>query len=178
QRMPLARSAGHVSGATTAYSTKPGPNQVAESRVATLSKASPVAVSTATIGRPARAHAPRWTVVQAGGASARATLSRSGLGATSHAARPAADARAQRPAPAGAAPGPRSSRWRATTLATRGSSQSGRARAAASGVGKPGGGVSAGAGTPNAVAASRRPAAGTVGGRSPGSPRAAAGPMT
>ena len=157
--IPVRRSAGHVSGAAIANSRNAGPNQPTESRVGSASKRRIVSSSTAAKGRPARAQAPRCSVVQSGAGCVRAMASRSGAGATIQVARPPATECGDRPAAAGLAPGPSSSRCCEAAATTRAAFHAGSAATAASGLGKPGGGRSASSVTPNASCSSCRAAA-------------------
>ena len=165
--MPEARSAGQLSGAATANSRKPGPNQAAESWVMSWANTSPLSASTAASGRPARAQPPRCTSVHPGGGCARVSASRLGIGATSQVARPPPWPCGDNAIAATSARGPsRSGLRRAAAARTRPGSHNGRAMTAASGVGHPGGGPSASGSAPNAsrskrVRSATNPAAGS-----------------
>ena len=157
---PAPRSAGQVSGAATANSRNPGPNQIVESRVRSGAKSRPVSPSTAATGRPACVQGPRWISVHSGTGRVCARLSRSGIGTTIHVARPLPSRRGTRAAAVGVARGPRYSRRRATA-STRGPSHRGTVVAAASRLGNPGGARESGPSPsrPNASASSRRSSA-------------------
>ena len=142
--MPEARSAGQLSAATTANSRKPGPNQAAESRVASEAKRSPLSASTATTGRPACAQLPRCRSVHWGAGWTCASASRSGIWATSQEARLPSCPCTDNPIPATWLCRPSScGARRAVAAPTRPASHSGKASTAASAVGHAGGAPSA-----------------------------------
>ena len=155
--MPAARASGQVSGAATANSRNPAPNQNVESRVAAALRASPESASIATTARPARARAPRCSSVQlrmlSWPAPSGALAPPPGAGTTSQAGR-TSSGRAVRATPPTGARGLHRCARRATA-ATRSASHTGSAVAAAAMLGKPRGGGTWVQPAPNASCSSR-----------------------